>query len=520
MRCSRPGSKRWWPDLLTGLIPLYGAQRAPLLAAELVGLASAAYVARSDRLHVRDIERMLRPDWLQDPAMVGYAAYTERFGGHLRGVTGHLPYLAELGVTYLHLMPLLRPREGDNDGGYAVADYRSVRPDLGTMDDLEALAESLHGAGMSLVLDLVLNHVAREHDWAARARAGDPAYREYFHVFPDRTVPDAYELTLPEVFPDFAPGNFTWDDDLDGWVWTTFNEFQWDVNWANPAVLREYASTILDLANRGVDVLRLDAIAFMWKRLGTDCQGQPEVHAITQVLRAVTRIACPAVAFLAEAIVAPTKLLDYLGTGSYSGKVSDLAYHNSLMVQVWSMLAARDVRLAVQALGALPPKPPSATWLTYLRCHDDIGWAIMDEDAAALGMNGHAHRSFLAHWYAGDFRVVRRGRGVPAQPRHRRPPHEAGARPRSSDSRPPAPRGGGPRGLGAAARARPRHRLGRYSPSSGAATSWASPTTPTGRRSRGTRRTTGGPTDPASTGPGPRSGTTPRRWRVACSATS
>ena len=395
--------ERWWPDLVTGLIPLYGAQRAPLLAAELVGLASAAYVARSDRLHVRDLERMLRPDWLQDPAMVGYAAYTERFAGDLRGVTDHLPYLAELGVTYLHLMPLLRPREGDNDGGYAVADYRSVRPDLGTMDDLEALAESLHGAGMSLVLDLVLNHVAREHDWAARARAGDPAYREYFHVFPDRTVPDTYELTLPEVFPDFAPGNFTWDDDLDGWVWTTFNEFQWDVNWANPAVLREYASIILDLANRGVDVLRLDAIAFMWKRLGTDCQGQPEVHAITQVLRAVTRIACPAVAFLAEAIVAPTKLLDYLGTGSYSGKVSDLAYHNSLMVQVWSMLAARDVRLAVQALGALPPKPPSATWLTYLRCHDDIGWAIMDEDAAAVGMNGHAHRSFLAHWYAGDF---------------------------------------------------------------------------------------------------------------------
>ena len=216
-------------------------------------------------------------------------------------------------------------------------------------------------------------------------------------------MPDAYERTLPEVFPDFAPGNFTWDDELQGWVWTTFNEFQWDVNWANPAVLREYAAIILELANRGVDVLRLDAIAFMWKRLGTDCQGEPEVHAITQVLRAVTRIACPSVAFLAEAIVAPTKLLAYLGAGPYTGKVSDLAYHNSLMVQVWSMLAARDVRLAAQALGSLPPKPPTATWLTYLRCHDDIGWAIMDEDAAAVGVTGHGHRSFLAHWYAGDF---------------------------------------------------------------------------------------------------------------------
>ncbi len=395
--------ERWLPDLVAGLALLYGAERAPGLAADLVELAHTAYTARSDRLHRRDLDRMLRPDWLQDPGLVGYAAYTERFAGDLRGVTERLPYLRELGVGYLHLMPLLRPREGDNDGGYAVADYRSVRPDLGTMDDLEALAEDLHDAGISLVLDLVLNHVAREHEWAERARAGDAAYREYFHVYPDRTVPDAYERTLPDVFPDFAPGNFTWDDELGGWVWTTFNEFQWDVNWANPAVLREYAGIILDLANRGVDVLRLDAIAFMWKRLGTDCQGEPEVHAITQVLRAVTRIACPAVAFKAEAIVAPTKLLAYLGAGGYTGKVSDLAYHNSLMVQVWSMLAARDVRLAAHTLAALPPKPPTSTWLTYLRCHDDIGWAIMDEDAWALGLTGPGHRSFLARWYAGDF---------------------------------------------------------------------------------------------------------------------
>jgi amylosucrase len=393
---------RWWPDLVNGLRMAYGDERAGALGADLVELAGAAFAARSDRLHVRDLERMLRPDWLQDPSMVGYAAYTERFAGDLRGVADHLPYLDELGVRYLHLMPLLRPREGDSDGGYAVADYRSVRADLGSMDDLEHLAARLHDAGMSLVLDLVLNHVAREHEWAVKARAGDPTYREYFHVFPDRDMPDAYEATLPEVFPDFAPGNFTWDEDLQGWVWTTFNEFQWDVNWSNPAVLREYASIILDLANRGVDVLRLDAIAFLWKRLGTDCQGEPEVHALTQVLRAVTRIACPAVAFKAEAIVAPTKLLPYLGTGAYSGKVSDLAYHNSLMVHVWSMLASQDVRLAAHALGSLPPKPTTATWLTYLRCHDDIGWAIMDEDAGAVGLSGHAHRSFLWHWYAGD----------------------------------------------------------------------------------------------------------------------
>lgn len=395
--------ERWWPEVYDGLAVLYGPERAAATGENLVALAARAYTRRPDRLHRRDLERLLRPDWLQDPAMVGYAAYTERFAGDLRGVVDHIPYLEELGVRYLHLMPLLRPREGDNDGGYAVADYRQVRPDLGTMDDLADLADALHERGVSLVLDLVLNHVAREHEWARKAREGTLRYRSYFHVFPDRRLPDAYERTLPEVFPDFAPGNFTWDEDLRGWVWTTFNEWQWDVNWANPDVLTEYAGIILELANRGVDVLRLDAIAFMWKRLGTDCQGQPEVHAITQVLRAVTRIACPAVAFKAEAIVAPSKLLAYLGQGPYTGKVSDLAYHNSLMVQVWSMLASRDVRLAAQALGTLAPKPPATTWLTYLRCHDDIGWAIMDEDAAAVGASGPGHRHFLADWYSGEF---------------------------------------------------------------------------------------------------------------------
>ena len=142
-------------------------------------------------------------------------------------------------------------------------------------------------------MDLVLNHVAREHEWAEKARAGEQRYRDYFHIHPDRTQPDAWEATLPEVFPDFAPGNFTWDDEVAGWVWTTFNEWQWDLDWANGEVLVEYADIVLFLANLGVEVLRLDAIAFLWKRLGTNCQNQPEVHAITQVLRTVARLAAP-----------------------------------------------------------------------------------------------------------------------------------------------------------------------------------------------------------------------------------
>jgi len=394
---------RFWGDLhdaVTGVHP--DPDVSGPLSARLVGLAAEAYVARPDDLHRLDLQRMLQPDWLQQPRMFGYACYAERFAGSLGGVAEHLDHLEDLGVTYLHLMPLLQPREGDNDGGYAVQDYRAVRSDLGTVDDLRDLATTLREHGISLVMDLVLNHVAREHDWAVRARAGDPAYRDYFHVFPDRHLPDAYEKTLPEVFPASAPGSFTHDPDLDGWVWTTFHQWQWDLDWSNPSVLAEFAEIILWLANLGVEVLRLDAIAFLWKRMGTACQNQPEVHAITQALHTVTRIAAPAVAFKAEAIVGPRDLVQYLGSGMHAGRVSDLAYHNSLMVQIWSMLASGNVVLAREALASLPLAPSTGTWITYVRCHDDIGWAIDDGDAWAVGLSGEGHRRFLTDWYAGE----------------------------------------------------------------------------------------------------------------------
>jgi amylosucrase len=392
---------RWRPDLEAALTPIFDEPQAVL--ERLVAIAADAFAARSEDLHALDLKRSLAPDWFQREDMVGYAAYADRFAGTLDGVADRVSYLADLGVTYLHLMPLLTPRQPPNDGGYAVQDYRRVRPDLGTMDDLRRLTEVLREHGISLCLDLVLNHVAREHEWAQRARQGDPRYRAYFHVYDDRSTPDEFERTLPEVFPDFAPGSFTWDDELDGWVWTTFNNYQWDVNWSNPEVLCEYAEIILDLANHGVEVLRLDAIAFIWKRMGTSCQNQPEVHALTQALRTVARIAAPATLFKAEAIVGPQDLLSYLGQGEHHGKVSDLAYHNGLMVQIWSMLASRDARLATHALQQLATPPSTTGWITYARCHDDIGWAIDDGDAASVGVSGFGHRAFLSDFYTGDF---------------------------------------------------------------------------------------------------------------------
>lgn len=391
---------RWGADLEAGLAECYDIAN---LLEPLASTIAKLHLARSAQLHQRDRERLLEPDWFQRPKTVGYVAYADLFAGDLAGVEQKIPYLRDLGISYLHLMPLLQPRPGENDGGYAVMDYGKVRDDLGTMTDLARLAEKLHDEGISLTLDLVLNHVAKEHHWAMAAKAGDSDFRDYFYVYPDRTEPDQYEETLPEIFPDFAPGSFSYDSELDGWVWTTFNNFQWDLNWGNPKVFIEFVDIIGNLANHGVDCLRLDAIAFIWKRLGTTCQGEPEVHAITQALRSIARIVSPALIFKAEAIVGPGQVGAYLGEGSHAGRVSDLAYHNSLMVQVWSSIAAKDGRLMELALSRFKALPSNTAWATYLRCHDDIGWAIDDHDAWQVGLNGHQHRMFLADYYTGKY---------------------------------------------------------------------------------------------------------------------
>jgi amylosucrase len=390
-------------DILEPLSQVYGAVTdAGKFATELVLDALHAAAERPAALRLLDRRREIDPAWFQRSRMIGYVCYTDRFAGTLAGVRQHLDYLAELGVTYLHLMPLLRPRDGENDGGYAVADYDATDPRIGTMTDLQALAGDLHERGMVLCIDLVLNHTAAEHEWARKALAGEPGYREMYLIYPDRTEPDRYERTLPEVFPDLAPGSFTEVSGL-GWVWTTFHDYQWDLNYANPAVFRAMLGTMFALANRGVDVLRVDAAPFLWKRIGTDCQNQPEAHALLRAFRALTRLAAPGLVLKAEAIVSPEMLVPYLGGHDRFRPECDLAYDNQLMVMLWSTLATRDVRLAEAALSRRRPAPGPTSWVTYVRCHDDIGWAVSDADAGAAGLDGSAHRRFLSDFYGSRF---------------------------------------------------------------------------------------------------------------------
>jgi amylosucrase len=396
--------KQAWTDVLRPLAALYG-QRPDYdrWLREFVTLAARHYAQRPRALRLLDLARLTDPDWFQQSRMLGYVCYADRFAGSLAGILDKIDYLKELGVAYLHLMPLLQPRPGANDGGYAVMDYRQVDPRVGAMADLARLAAELRRHDISLCIDLVCNHTAKEHAWAQKAMQGDPAYRDYYLTFPDRTLPDQYEQSLREIFPEFKPGNFTYYPQMARWVWTTFNEFQWDLNYRNPAVFGEMLDVMLYLANQGVEILRLDAVAFMWKEMGTDCENLPQAHLLLQAFRALSRLAAPALLLKAEAIVAPPQLVPYLGRGRAANKECHFAYHNVLMVMLWSCLAERRVALATHALQQMPPIPSRTSWVTYVRCHDDIGWAVTEADAAAVGLDGFAHRAFLSDFYTGRF---------------------------------------------------------------------------------------------------------------------
>jgi amylosucrase len=338
--------------------------------------------ARPAELQALDRTREENPDWFCAPTMLGYSAYVDRFGGDLAGLKARIPHLRDLGVTYLHLLPFLKPRAGESDGGFAVASFDEVDPRFGTMADLEDLAAQLRAAGISLCSDLILNHVADDHPWAVGARAGDERLRGFFHVLPERARVDAYESTLGQVFPEAAPGNFTFNDEVKGWVWTTFYPFQWDLNYANPALFAAVAAAMLRLANRGIDVFRLDSTAFLWKRLGTDCMNQPEAHLILQALRAIVGIAAPGVLLKAEAIVPTRELPAYLG--SADAPECHLAYHSTLMTAGWAALAEQDASLVRAVVDATPALPAGASWLTYVRCHDDIGWKHLLPEAGRI----------------------------------------------------------------------------------------------------------------------------------------
>lgn len=395
-----------FPALFALYFELYGARYDFFYHLEelLITLARAWFERPAD-LRALDEQREADPLWFQSHRMLGGVIYVDLFADDLEGVRARIPYFQELGLTYLHLMPFFKMPAGENDGGYAVSDYRQVHPPLGTMEQLATLARDLRAAGISLVADLVFNHTSNEHPWAQAALAGDEDARELYFFFPDRTLPDQYERTLREIFPDEHPGAFSPLPSAEGlagrasgWVWTTFHTYQWDLNYANPDTFNRMTGEMLFLANQGVEILRLDAVAFIWKQMGTNCENLPQAHTLIRAFNAVARIAAPALLFKSEAIVHPDEVARYIHP-----EECQLSYNPLLMALLWNSLATRKVRLLSQALASRFRIHPQTAWVNYVRCHDDIGWTFADEDAAILGVNGFDHRRFLNDFYRGRF---------------------------------------------------------------------------------------------------------------------
>jgi glycosidase len=387
------------PRLLETLVPLYGERYDFFWHLEqIIATAAAAAAARPPWLRPLDEAAEADPAWFTSGRELAAVCYVDLFAGTLAGLGSRIGYLKELGVTYLHLMPLLKSPPGDNDGGYAVSSYREVDPGLGTMEELSALARRLRGEGIRLCIDFVFNHTADDHPWAVAAKAGDEERQAYYRMFPDRTVPERYLPHLREIFPDRGGDAFVRDGATGKWVWSTFYPFQWDLDFSNPALFRQMLEEMLFLANQGIGVLRLDAVPFLWKRMGTPCENLPEAHLLIQACNALVRMAAPELVFKSEAIVHPDEVARYIGPGE-----AQLSYHPLLMVLLWESLATRQTRLLRHSMIKRFAVPQGTAWVNYVRCHDDIGWGFADEDAAELWINGADHRRFLNDFYRGRF---------------------------------------------------------------------------------------------------------------------
>ena len=368
---------------------------------QLCGQMYRFYTERKAALKRMDRERAKNPQWYKGNRMVGMMMYTDAFAGDLKGVLKHLNYIEECGVNYLHLMPLLDTPEGRSDGGYAVSDFRKVRPDLGTMEDLECLAAECHKRDVSICLDFVMNHTSEDHEWAKKARMGDPEYQSRYFFYDNYDLPAQFERTVPEVFPTTAPGNFTWVADAGKYVMTTFYPYQWDLNYWNPVVLNEMVGNMLNLVNRGIDVIRIDAVPYIWKQLGTNCRNLPQVHSIVRIMRIICEIVCPGVLLLGEVVMEPDKVVPYFG--SVEKPECHMLYNVTTMAATWNSVATKDIRLLRQQMNVVSSLPKDYVFLNYLRCHDDIGWGLDYPWLKQFGIDEVSHKKYLNDFLTGQY---------------------------------------------------------------------------------------------------------------------
>ncbi|HLP96353.1 MAG TPA: alpha-amylase family protein [Saprospiraceae bacterium] len=349
----------------------------------------------------KDAQKNREDHWYLSNNIAGMSLYVDRFCGNLKTLSGKMDYFQDLGVNFLHLMPIFQSPPNESDGGYAVSDFRQVDERFGSLEDLKKVIAAMQQSGMYLMLDIVLNHTSYHHEWAKKAKQGDPKYQDYFYFYDDRRLPDQFDQTMPEIFPESAPGSFSYVEECQKWVMTVFHRYQWDLNYTNPDVLCDMLDNVFFYANLGVDILRIDAPAFIWKQLGTTCQNLPQAHSLLRLIRLCVESATPGLALLGEAIVAPKEIMKYFGTDAFLARECDVAYNATQMAIQWDTLATGDVRMMLASQHDLMQKPYGATWITYTRCHDDIGLGYEDAAIEAAGFTPFDHRKFIKDFYSG-----------------------------------------------------------------------------------------------------------------------
>lgn len=356
---------------------------------------------RSISLKKLDEERLKDPSWYLSKQMIAITMYTDLFATSLKSLESKLDYLSDLKINYIHLMPILKMPHPNNDGGYAVDSFREVDPKFGSNESLRDLTKAMRSRKMSLCMDFVMNHSSSTHPIALSARRGDKEAQSHYFFFDDKNIVDEYDKTANSVFPTTAPGNFTYNEETKMWVLSTFYPYQWDLNYSNYKVLIDILDSMLSLSNHGVEVFRLDALPYIWKQIGSSCRNLSQVHTIVRIIRIAMEIVSPSVILKGEVVMAPSELSSYFGTKEHPE--CHLLYNAATMANFWDSLASQDTRLLTNQVNSILSLPSHCNFVNYLRCHDDIGWALDEQMERSLNIDPLEHKKFLYHFFEGTF---------------------------------------------------------------------------------------------------------------------